>query len=184
MGMRPNASTGYEGRTHRFYTGSTVFKFGDGLSYSAWTHTNAATASASVSSTLSIDLAAAKAQLEATRNAPHTATALTTVQIDVRNDGPLRGDHVVLAFLSAPLGVAGVDGAPLQSLATYSRLGDVAVNATRRVEFAITAHHIANALGAVRDAASGEMKLEIRKGAYVLRVGSGAEALRLELVVS
>ncbi|KAH7281986.1 hypothetical protein KP509_35G006700 [Ceratopteris richardii] len=33
MNMRPNISSGYPGRTHRFYTGDTVFKFGHGLSY-------------------------------------------------------------------------------------------------------------------------------------------------------
>merc|ERR1712226_1818891 len=33
MGMRPNKTTGNPGRSFRFYDGPTVFKFGDGLSY-------------------------------------------------------------------------------------------------------------------------------------------------------
>eukprot|EP00250_Pteridium_aquilinum_P015742 c22737_g1_i1 orf=367-2805(-) len=33
MNMRPNPSRGYPGRTHRFYSGDAVFKFGHGLSY-------------------------------------------------------------------------------------------------------------------------------------------------------
>lgn len=33
MNMRPRPSQGYPGRTHRFYIGDTVFKFGHGLSY-------------------------------------------------------------------------------------------------------------------------------------------------------
>ncbi|XP_071713319.1 probable beta-D-xylosidase 7 [Rutidosis leptorrhynchoides] len=34
MRMRPDPSSGYPGRTYRFYTGKTVFEFGHGLSYS------------------------------------------------------------------------------------------------------------------------------------------------------
>ncbi|KAI3757386.1 hypothetical protein L6452_04923 [Arctium lappa] len=34
MGMRPDPSSGYPGRTYRFYNGKTVFEFGYGLSYS------------------------------------------------------------------------------------------------------------------------------------------------------
>lgn len=38
MNMRPDASNGYPGRTYRFYTGETVYAFGDGLSYSKLNH--------------------------------------------------------------------------------------------------------------------------------------------------
>ncbi|KAK2986924.1 hypothetical protein RJ640_009067 [Escallonia rubra] len=38
MNMRPDAATGYPGRTYRFYTGETVYTFGDGLSYSTFNH--------------------------------------------------------------------------------------------------------------------------------------------------
>ncbi|ESR45707.1 Beta-D-xylosidase 4 [Citrus sinensis] len=38
MNMRPDASNGYPGRTYRFYTGETVYAFGDGLSYSTMNH--------------------------------------------------------------------------------------------------------------------------------------------------
>ncbi|GAB4838320.1 Endo-1,4-beta-xylanase 2 [Ancistrocladus abbreviatus] len=38
MNMRPDPSTGYPGRTYRFYTGETVYSFGDGLSYSETNH--------------------------------------------------------------------------------------------------------------------------------------------------
>jgi len=36
--MRPNASTGYPGRTHRFYTGTPTWPFGTGLSYTEWAY--------------------------------------------------------------------------------------------------------------------------------------------------
>ncbi|GAA0149567.1 glucosidase [Lithospermum erythrorhizon] len=38
MRMRPNASTGYPGRTYRFYTGKPVFEFGFGLSYTKYSY--------------------------------------------------------------------------------------------------------------------------------------------------
>ncbi|GLJ44838.1 hypothetical protein SUGI_0943260 [Cryptomeria japonica] len=36
MNMRPNISTGYPGRTYRFYTGDTVYNFGYGLSFTTF----------------------------------------------------------------------------------------------------------------------------------------------------
>ena len=180
MGMRPNAATGYPGRTHRFYTGSTVFKFGDGLSYSTWAHTPKTRA-------VAVSLAAATVQLEATRDAPHKAASLVTVEVDVANRGPLRGDHVALAFLSAPRGVAGVDGVPLQSLATYERVADVAVGTTRRVVFNLTAHHLAGALGSVRGAkksGAAAYVFALKAGTYTLRVGSGTEAVTIDVILA
>ncbi|XP_023553984.1 beta-xylosidase/alpha-L-arabinofuranosidase 1-like [Cucurbita pepo subsp. pepo] len=38
MNMRPDPTNGYPGRTYRFYTGETVYSFGDGLSYSDYKH--------------------------------------------------------------------------------------------------------------------------------------------------
>ncbi|CAI9112993.1 OLC1v1013509C1 [Oldenlandia corymbosa var. corymbosa] len=38
MGMRPNPSSGYPGRTYRFYNGEKVFPFGYGLSYSTYAY--------------------------------------------------------------------------------------------------------------------------------------------------
>ncbi|KAH0840843.1 LOW QUALITY PROTEIN: hypothetical protein HID58_092280, partial [Brassica napus] len=38
MNMRPDTSNGYPGRTYRFYTGETVYSFGDGLSYTKFSH--------------------------------------------------------------------------------------------------------------------------------------------------
>lgn len=38
MRMRPEPTSGYPGRTYRFYTGEKVFEFGDGLSYSNYSY--------------------------------------------------------------------------------------------------------------------------------------------------
>ena len=41
MNMRPNPSTGNPGRSYRFYTGTPVYKFGDGLSYNTFNYSMA-----------------------------------------------------------------------------------------------------------------------------------------------
>ncbi|KAL6329412.1 hypothetical protein AAG906_018051 [Vitis piasezkii] len=38
MNMRPDPASGYPGRTYRFYTGETIYTFGDGLSYTQFNH--------------------------------------------------------------------------------------------------------------------------------------------------
>lgn len=38
MNMRPNQSTGYPGRTYRFFTGKPIWEFGYGLSYSKFSY--------------------------------------------------------------------------------------------------------------------------------------------------
>ncbi|KAL0742648.1 hypothetical protein Bca4012_084161 [Brassica carinata] len=38
MNMRADNLTGYQGRTYRFYTGETVYAFGDGISYTHFNH--------------------------------------------------------------------------------------------------------------------------------------------------
>ena len=45
MGMRPNATSGNPGRGYRFYTGTPVFAFGEGMSYTTFAYDvdNAAT---------------------------------------------------------------------------------------------------------------------------------------------
>ncbi|KAJ6348387.1 hypothetical protein OIU76_004790 [Salix suchowensis] len=50
MNMRPDPSNGYPGRTYRFYAGETVYTFGDGLSYSEFTHELTQAPSASIRS--------------------------------------------------------------------------------------------------------------------------------------
>lgn len=38
MNMRPNQTTGYPGRTYRFFTGKPIWEFGYGLSYSKFSY--------------------------------------------------------------------------------------------------------------------------------------------------
>jgi beta-D-xylosidase 4 len=52
MHMCPDKSSGYPGRTYRFYTGKTVYNFGYGLSYSTFTHVFTSAPAALIAPTL------------------------------------------------------------------------------------------------------------------------------------
>jgi beta-D-xylosidase 4 len=172
MNMRPNATTGSPGRTHRFYTGTPVYPFGAGITMTQWRYTVASNA-------ITLDTATATTT---TRGSTQTASS-THVTVHVENIGSLASDHVVLAFLSAP--DAGVNGTPLRSLAAYARLAAVAPGETRDVSFDLDATTLCAALGADTSTSSSGQPRPILLGRYTLRLDSGTveEAITLALNV-
>jgi len=112
MGMRPNASNGNPGRSYRFYTGTPVYEFGTGLSYSKFTFQWSNDEDIVVPySTLEDNL------MDRMSAAPSPQVAATTVT--VTNDGPKDGDVVVLAYMVPPN--PGKDGNPLKELIGFQR---------------------------------------------------------------
>jgi hypothetical protein len=103
MGMRPNKSSGNPGRTYRFYTGTPVFKFGEGLSYTTFRHSNLQVDSGSI--------VALKA-----------SNAMVTVGVNVTNTGSRDGTEIVLVFAAPPADIVGTDGAPVQQLIAFERV--------------------------------------------------------------
>lgn len=102
MNMRPDPATGYPGRTYRFYTGDTVYKFGDGLSYTDFSH-HLVDPPAQVSIPLdethicrSSDCESFYIHDQACRNIAFD------VQLTVRNTGIMSGAHTVFLFSSPP----------------------------------------------------------------------------------
>lgn len=107
MRMRPDPSTGYPGRTYRFYEGQAVFQFGHGLSYSTYSYKFV-----SVSREI-ISLAQSSEPRQSPERSNDTARAAlvrelgdefcrkskTTVTIRVDNHGDMGGRHSVLLFL-------------------------------------------------------------------------------------
>ncbi|XP_024970716.1 probable beta-D-xylosidase 7 [Cynara cardunculus var. scolymus] len=96
MRMRPDPSSGYPGRTYRFYNGKTVFKFGYGLSYS--TH------SYKFVSHIPNKIHLGSNQVSPSRNVLLSwmgmdlcEKAKFTVVVDVENHGQA-GNHTVLLF--------------------------------------------------------------------------------------
>jgi len=141
VSMRPNATTGNPGRSHRFYTGSPSFKFGDGISFTTFGYTlePASPPRANVSMhELEAYSQAATTQHMFTRASP-LAGVVHTVRVRVRNTGSVAGAHTVLAFVSPPM--PGVDGAPLRSLIGFDKVFLEPGEATA-VEFPVTKHDL------------------------------------------
>eukprot|EP00301_Raphidiophrys_heterophryoidea_P003378 c11525_g1_i1.p1 GENE.c11525_g1_i1~~c11525_g1_i1.p1 ORF type:complete len:806 (-),score=183.58 c11525_g1_i1:74-2326(-) len=117
MGMRPNITTGNPGRTHRFYTGSPVYRFGSGLSYSAFKY------SWQTGQDPSFKLSLATLRKKISASVTTLESGLETVlslPLRVCNSKEMDGDHVLLVFASPPQ--AGKRGIPEQSLAAYTRV--------------------------------------------------------------
>ncbi|CAM8937633.1 unnamed protein product [Rhodiola kirilowii] len=102
MNMRPDKKTGYPGRTYRFYTGKAVYKFGDGLSYTAFKY-NLIRAPKLVSLPL-----AQTHQCRSTACASLAADTQTCrnmgfdVHFKVTNMGKMGGSHTMFLFFSPP----------------------------------------------------------------------------------
>jgi hypothetical protein len=104
MRMRPETSSGYPGRTYRFYKGPTVFEFGYGLSYSKYTYELSAVSQNKLylnqSSTMhkinNFDsvLSILVSEL-GTEFCEHNKFP---VRIEVKNHGEMAGKHPVLLF--------------------------------------------------------------------------------------
>lgn len=97
MRMRPDPSSGYPGRTYRFYNGKTVFKFGFGLSYS--NHTYKFVSSTQNKIFLGPNQESnSREVLVSTLGTNVCEKAEFTVVVGVENDGP-KSNHSVLLFV-------------------------------------------------------------------------------------
>ncbi|KAF3522079.1 hypothetical protein F2Q69_00050918 [Brassica cretica] len=117
MNMRPDNSTGYPGRTYRFYTGETVYAFGDGISYTQFNHRHIkAPRLVSLSLDASHPCRSSKCQsLDAV--GPYCGKAFE-VQLRVRNAGNREGSHTVFMFLSPPA----VHRSPVKHLLAFEKV--------------------------------------------------------------
>lgn len=99
MNMRPDPATGFPGRSYRFYTGEVVYAFGDGLSYTTYTHTLI--------------------------KAPKTISMVRgdvgpgfEIRLQVNNTGKIDGSHTVFLFWSPPA----MHGAPKKHLVSFQKV--------------------------------------------------------------
>ncbi|KAH9306666.1 hypothetical protein KI387_011070 [Taxus chinensis] len=106
MNMRPNAARGYPGRTYRFYTGKTVYMFGDGLSYTNFEHKLV-----HAPKLVSLPIGGKHACFHGKSNSSCEAVRVThtkcqnlvmEVHVDVKNIGPRDGSHVLFLFSTPP----------------------------------------------------------------------------------
>uniref|UniRef100_A0A0D3G0S1 Fibronectin type III-like domain-containing protein n=1 Tax=Oryza barthii TaxID=65489 RepID=A0A0D3G0S1_9ORYZ len=118
MRMRPDSSTGYPGRTYRFYTGDTVYAFGDGLSYTKFAHSLV-----SAPEQVAVQLAEGHAChtehcLSVEAAGEHCGSLSFDVHLRVRNAGGMAGGHTVFLFSSPP----SVHSAPAKHLLGFEKV--------------------------------------------------------------
>eukprot|EP01064_Diplonema_japonicum_P000204 TRINITY_DN10144_c1_g1_i1.p1 TRINITY_DN10144_c1_g1~~TRINITY_DN10144_c1_g1_i1.p1 ORF type:complete len:758 (+),score=186.88 TRINITY_DN10144_c1_g1_i1:38-2275(+) len=116
MNMRPGVNN--TGRTYRFYTGTPVYAYGSGISYTTFKYSF-------VSGNGAISQADLAADCQANNNnGVYSVTAgakvFGTIAIKVENTGTVAGSDAVLAFSKAP--AAGTGGAPIKSLIGFEKV--------------------------------------------------------------
>jgi hypothetical protein len=131
MGMRPNPKTGNPGRSYRFYTGTPVFKFGEGMSYTTF-GTKVAAPTVVAASTVADESELNRA----------STSVVATVSAVVKNTGTRQGAETVLIFAKGPN--AGVDGAPLKSLVAFDKV-QLEVDESANLAFDLQSHHFTHA---------------------------------------
>ncbi|RWW07387.1 hypothetical protein GW17_00029233 [Ensete ventricosum] len=141
MRMRPDPTTGYPGRSYRFYTGKTVYQFGYGLSYSNYSYEFEAEAATSIYLNNSLSP-------QATSNDPNTLSydiaslgfntcgeLKVSTKVGVKNHGPMAGKHPVLLFSRWP---STEHGRPVKQLVGFQSVHLEAGESTK-VEFPLSA---------------------------------------------
>ena len=102
MGMRPSSTPYSPGRTYKFYTGTPIYPFGFGMSYTTFAYTYPNNNSLAMQTrVLDIDSLISSFQ----RKSFHLSSLLDDVhyEINVTNTGGMPSDHSVLGFLSSQI---------------------------------------------------------------------------------
>eukprot|EP01060_Flectonema_neradi_P015965 TRINITY_DN225_c0_g1_i1.p1 TRINITY_DN225_c0_g1~~TRINITY_DN225_c0_g1_i1.p1 ORF type:complete len:751 (+),score=186.03 TRINITY_DN225_c0_g1_i1:68-2320(+) len=120
MSFRPNASTNNPGRTYRFFTGTPVYAYGSGLSYTTFSYSSSVSDISISKSLLDAEVEKVNAVHQYSDTKESVENALTSVTITVKNTGDVAGSDVVLAFSKPP--TPGKDGQPLKSLIGFERV--------------------------------------------------------------
>ncbi|EFJ24353.1 hypothetical protein SELMODRAFT_101733 [Selaginella moellendorffii] len=143
MQMRPNPLSGYPGRSYRFYTGTPLYNFGDGLSYSTYFYKfllAPTKLSFFKSNTGNSRGCPAVNRSKAKSGCFHLPaddletcnSILFQVSVEVSNLGPRSGSHSVLIFSAPPP----VEGAPLKQLIAFQKV-HLESDTTQRLIFGI-----------------------------------------------
>eukprot|EP01018_Ginkgo_biloba_P013790 Gb_31967 [translate_table: standard] len=143
MNMRPNASTGYPGRTYRFYNGETVFPFGHGLSYSRYSYKFISTISTITLPIFPSDVHALSESLSYGQEATYhiyvdeykaCEKLKFPLQVCIHNHGSMDGSHIVQLFSRSPTTHR---GAPQRQLIDFARV-HIASGKSTEVQFVVS----------------------------------------------
>ncbi|KDP20227.1 hypothetical protein JCGZ_09859 [Jatropha curcas] len=105
MRMRPDSSSGYPGRTYRFYKGRNVFNFGYGLSYSKYSYVLKSVSQNKLylnqSSTMRIigDSDSVRTAVVSDMRTEFCEQSKFLVRVGVENQGEMAGKHPILLFV-------------------------------------------------------------------------------------
>lgn len=165
MNMRPDESSGYPGRTYRFYAGETVYAFGDGISYTQFNH-RLIKAPRLVSLRLDESYPCRSSECQSLDSiGPHCESDVEggsdfEVHLNVRNAGDREGSHTVFLFTTPPA----VHRSPIKHLLGFEkvRLGK---NEDAVVRFKV---NVCKDLSVVEEIG----KRKIALGEHLLHVGS------------
>lgn len=97
--MRMRASSGYPGRTYRFYEGEKVFEFGYGLSYSNYVYEFPAVTQSMLQLNQSSASQTAEYMLVSELGKEVCERKKISVNVRVKNEGEMAGKHSVLLFM-------------------------------------------------------------------------------------
>lgn len=150
MRMRPSSVN--PGRTYKFYTGTPVYEFGSGLSYTTFRYS---TNRNQRRSTIFIDQLMSKGD-ETER------LIIDVIRVNVTNTGDRAGDDVVLAYVSLPETIK-ENVVPFKQLFGFERI-HLSINETREVFFPFS---IRSALTVDRQGTK-----TIQPGLYRIRIGN------------
>lgn len=118
-----------KGRTHRFYTGTPVYAFGTGLSYTTFTRslTWAGPVGNDRNATPKLSM------ISDSNGQPDPEAIAATLTATVVNNGSVAGDEVLLVFIKPPSNAVAL-GAPSQQLSSFLRVSLAAgESATRQL---------------------------------------------------
>ncbi|XP_052194145.1 beta-xylosidase/alpha-L-arabinofuranosidase 2-like [Diospyros lotus] len=169
MNMRPDPATGYPGRTYRFYTGPTVYTFGDGLSFSDFKH-RLVQAPKAVSVPLEEGHVCRSSVCKSIDVAEQTCANLGfNLLLRVRNIGKMGGSHTVFLFSSPP----SVHNSPQKHLLGFEKIS-LAPKGEGLVQFKVD---VCKDLSVVDELGNRKVAL----GQHVLHVGSLKHSLNLRI---
>ncbi|KAL1831789.1 beta-xylosidase/alpha-L-arabinofuranosidase 2 [Daucus carota subsp. sativus] len=118
MNMRPDPATGYPGRTYRFYIGPTIYTFGDGLSYSEFSH-HLVKAPKLVAVPLAEGHVCKSSRCKSIDALEESCNNVVfDVELRVKNAGQMSGSHTVFLFSSPPA----VHNAPQKHLLGFEKV--------------------------------------------------------------
>ncbi|WOK94229.1 beta-xylosidase/alpha-L-arabinofuranosidase 2-like [Canna indica] len=169
MRMRPDKSTGYPGRTYRFYTGDTVYKFGDGLSYTDYAH-HLVKAPKLVSIPLEEGHSCYSQHCKSVALAGDGCNNLAfDVHLRVHNTGDMAGSHTVFLFSTPPA----VHNAPQKHLLGFEKVW-LEPRGANKVVFKVD---VCKDLSVVDELGNRKVAL----GSHVLHVGNLKHSLSLRI---